>query len=208
MSIWAAAVYDAGMRLAMVVALTALLGCAHPAYGPSSDDRLESAVKEAQTGDTLSDDAVGKEIQKRTCTGQRKQLSDAIRDDKPDSERLTAVMKIYAELKQKGDELDKIIKANPGAEFATAGKTASQTLDECNSLLADARSGFDRLIREITELPVLKEFHGSSELAVARVDFKLLRQAIDALDPDDRDALTARVETAEQRVLTQKKKQQ
>lgn len=192
------------MRLATVVALVALLGCAHPAYGPSSDDRLESAVKETEAN-AETDDTVAKEIEKRACGGQRRQLADAMRDDKPDAERLTAVMKMYLELKQKGDELDKIIKANPGAEFATAGKTASQTLDECNALLADARSGFDRLIREITELPVLKEFHGSSEVAVARVDFKLLRQAIEALDPDDRDALAARVENAEQRVASKKK---
>src|SRR2546430_6649379 len=70
----------------------------------------------------------------------------------------------------------------------------------CTAIVADTRNSFERFVREVIELPVLKEFHGGNEVPVARVDFGILRQALDSLNPDDKDSLLTRVDTAEQKV--------
>src|SRR5438045_2251209 len=100
-----------------LVVLSLVSACAHPAFGPSSDERLEQAVNDSRQG-AASEDAVAQELAKRSCSGDRKRLGEAEQEDRPDADRLAAFVKLFGEITQRQTELDKIIKENPGAEFS------------------------------------------------------------------------------------------
>jgi hypothetical protein len=177
----------------------ALVACAHPAYGPDSDSRLEAAVADDKKS-AQSEEGVARQLSERSCGGDKKKLTDAEQDDKPDADRLKEYIRLYTDLLQRQKEIDKLIRDNPGAEFAGDGKTASQTLEECIALIADTHNSFDKFLREVVEVPISKEFQGTREVSVARVEFSLLRQAIDTLNPDDRENLSAKLDNAEHKL--------
>jgi hypothetical protein len=190
------------IAIPLAAATWALTGCASRAYGPDSDTRLEMAVRDMQRSRT-SEEAVAKKLAGYSCDVDRKRLAEAEQAQRADGDRLIKFIKLYADLASRQQEMDKLLNENPGAEYAPAGsegRTARQALDECNTVLADARSAFDLFLRELVELPIVKEFRGGKELGVARVDFSLLRQGIELLQPPDRESLLSRIQTAEKRV--------
>ncbi len=49
-------------------------------------------------------------------------------------------------------------------------------------------------------MPTVQEIKGGNTVTIARLDFNTLRQAIETLDPDDKDSLLNRVGNAEKKV--------
>jgi len=55
-------------------------------------------------------------------------------------------------------------------------------------------------VRELVDVPTVQEVKGGNTITVARLDFNTLRQAIETLNPDDKEQLMSRVGNAEKKV--------
>jgi hypothetical protein len=52
----------------------------------------------------------------------------------------------------------------------------------------------------LVDVPTVQEIKGGNTVTIARLDFNTLRQAIETLNPDDKDTLLNRVSNAEKKV--------
>jgi len=172
-------------------------GCAHPAYGPSSDARLDSAVKDSQVGDNKDMQHVtAEDLESKKCTGYRADLIKAKNDELPEVDRLAKFESLYKDLKSKNDYLEGALAANPDLQFESGSKVP-KLRDECRDALADVRQDYYAFVSDIAQLLVVKDVHGN---AAPRLNFDKFRTAIEVLNPDDRDQLLARVDSAEHRI--------
>lgn len=186
-----------GKLLATVVGGLFAAGCAHPAYGPSGDARLEKAVDEGRSKDSVQD-VSAEALSKQRCTGYREKLLRAKSDDVPEVDRLAQFEALYKDLKSKNDYLDSALASNPDLQFA--GDTQVPKIrEECVDALAEVKQSYYAFVADISDLLVVKDVHGKP---APRLDFKKFREAINVLDPDDRDQLLARVDAAEHRIHT------
>lgn len=178
---------------ALALSLAGLLpGCATSgAYGPDSDTRLEMATTETAS-------AEGSEAMEIKCDDIGGKLRSA--DEKPEGERLKSITETYSEVKSRATKLEDAIARNPDLVFTSTGDQVKSNLDGCRSALADATSNLDRSIRDIAELPVIQEVQGNKTVAVPRLDFAIVRSALDVLNPDDKDQLLGKIDSAEKKV--------
>jgi hypothetical protein len=63
---------------------------------------------------------------------------------------------------------------------------------------------FDTYVRELVDVPTVQEIKGGNTVTVARLDFNTLRQAIETLNPEDKEQLLMKVGNAEKRVAVTK----
>ena len=181
--------------LAVTVGALAAAGCAHPAYGPSGDSRLEKAVDEGRSKDTVTDVSAAS-LSTKSCSGYREKLMRAKSDDLPEVDRLAQFESLYKDIKSKNDYLDQALAANPDLQFS--GDTQVPKIrDECVDALADVKQAYYAFVSDISDLLVVKDVRGNP---APRLDFKKFREAINVLNPDDRDQLLARVDAAEHRI--------
>ncbi len=180
-------------------ALSSLLGasCAHSAYGPSSDQRLEDST-------TAKRSTEGADVASVKCSDLIPRLREAKSEEKPEGERLSIMTELFASAKDRQSKLEQAISRNPDLIYLSDGENIKANRDECQTFFADVRSDLDRFVREISEMPVIQEVQGSRTVSVARIDYSLVRTALEALAPDDKDALTARIDNAEKKVGTAK----
>ena len=76
----------------------------------------------------------------------------------------------------------------------------SSAKDNCIQQMADVKVEFETYVRELVNVPTVQEIKGGNTVVVARLDFGTLREAIEALNPDDRDSLLNKVSNAEKKV--------
>jgi len=186
-------------RLATAVGVLAgalLAGCAsHSAFGPSSDARLDSAVKDGANDNAMKDVTID-QVSSKSCGDYRGKLTKAQNDEAAEVDRLGAFESLYKELKDKNDYLEQALSSNPDLQFANDSQVP-KIRDECRDALADVTKDYSDLVNEIADLLVVKDTHGNP---APRLDFKKFREAITVLNPDDRDALLARVDQAERKI--------
>jgi hypothetical protein len=178
-----------------VAVLSSLLGvaCAHSAYGPSSDQRLEDST-------TAKRSTEGADVASVKCTDLVPRLREAKSEEKPEGERLSVLIELFNSAKDRHTKLDEAVSRNPDLIYLAGGENTKANRDECRVFFADVRSDLDRFVREISDMPVIQEVQGNRTVGVARLDYALVRTALEALAPDDKDVLTARIDSAEKRV--------
>ncbi|MGC4113317.1 MAG: hypothetical protein QM765_01295 [Myxococcales bacterium] len=115
----------------------------------------------------------------------------------PESERMQKMSEVFTAAKDRWQKLDEAVSKNPDLLYSSSADSIKASLDECRSFYAEVRSDFDRFVREVCDLPVIKDVSNSKD--VARIDLGVLRNGIVALDPDDKDVLIGRVEVAEKK---------
>ncbi len=186
------------MRLLAVLCL-ATVGCATgAAYGPSGDSRLDSAV--ANKGEGTDSDKQTLQTAQQGCSDVADKLRLARSDDRPEAERLKMYADLYADLKNRVTVLEDGLQRNPDLKYREGGGKIQESLDQCNQTYADVKNEFEKFLREIVELPIVQDVKGSTRVNVARMDFGVVRDAIDVLNPDDKDQLIAKIEAAEKKV--------
>lgn len=181
------------LSAAFALSLAGLLpGCATSgAYGPDADTRLEMATTEQAS-------AEGSEAAQISCSDIPSTLRSA--DEKPEGERLELITATFSDVKSRTNQLENAISRNPDLVFTETGDQVRANLEGCRSALADATSNLDRSIRDIVELPIIQEVHGNRTVAVPRMDFAIVRNALEVLGPEDKDTLLGRLEYAEKKV--------
>jgi len=168
----------------------ALVGCSHAAYGPSSDQRLESSLSEGISTE-------GADVANLKCSDLKDKFFQSRDSEVPEGERMQKRTDVFKGSKERWQKLDDAVSKNPDLLYSPSADSIKSNLDECRSFYAEVRSDFDRFIRDVCDLPVIKDVASSKD--VARIDLGVLRSAIVALDPDDKDVLIGRVESAEKR---------
>ncbi|MGI5863500.1 MAG: hypothetical protein ACOX6T_15800 [Myxococcales bacterium] len=183
-----------GLMLAFLSVCAATAGCAsHSAYGPDSDARLEATFSERASGQ-------GADIAGVKCDALSRKFKASRIEERTETERLKLLAELFEKSRESTNALDDAVTKNPDLLYGPEGDAVKANLAECRATYADVRSDFDRYIRDIVDLPVIQEVQGRSMVTVPRLDLKLLRSAIAALDPDDKDVLLAKIDAAEKRV--------
>ena len=182
------------LKLALLPACAAFVGCAtHSAYGLDSDDRLEATFSEKASGQGSDATAI-------KCDELARKFKASRIEERTEGEKLKVLVDLFEKSRDNTNNLDEAVSKNPDLLYGPEGDAVKNNLQECRSTFADVRSDFDGYLRDITELPIIQELQGREMVNVARLDLKLLRTAITALDPQDKDALFAKVDAAEKRV--------
>ena len=190
--------------LALLLALAA--GCASgKAFGPSSDDRLESASTRpaiAPEKELLADLQALEEHRCAPAPGRFMEGTEVER-----LRKLTGAVSACADHQAAVEEL---IRKRPGLKFFNGADASGKEHDvpglvaANNTAAADTRMALDKLVREIVALPVVEELEGKGRAAhtvpKARVDFTVLREAIGVLAPLDKDQLERELARAEDKL--------
>ncbi len=177
--------------LAALLAGLAAASCAHSAYGPSSDQRLEEA-----TSSKLSTD--GADVAGVRCADLVARAQDGKGEEKPEADRLNIKTEVFTAARDRQTKLDDAIARNPDLIYSPNGDSIKANHDECTILFADARSDLDRFVRELCDPLLIQDIPTGK--TVARIDFGIVRAAIEALAPDDKDVLLAKIDFAEKKI--------
>lgn len=162
----------------------------------SSDERLERATQknEVKGSDTASD------LAKIKCDDTNNELNKARNDSRPETDRVVSYKELFDSLKTRVARFDEAMSRNPDLQFQEGSQEIVQAKETCIQNMADVKVEFETYVRELVNVPTVQEIKGGSTVVVARMDFGVLREAIEALNPDDRDSLLNKVSNAEKKV--------
>lgn len=166
----------------------------------SSEERLERELSGTSDRAALS----GEELAKVNCNDISAELDRAHNENRPETDRMVAYIELYESLQKKVNTFEEAMTRNPDLVYQEGSQQLVQARDVCVNQLAEVRRDFERLTREIAEVATLQELRGGSTVTVARMDFNTLRQAINTLNPDDKDTLLNRIAAQEKRVEVEK----
>jgi len=188
------------MRISLATGLLIaplLAGCIHG--GPSSDERLDQDTR----GIEAPDQAIRRsDLAKINCQDTAKDLTKARSENRPEVERLTTYMALYDSLRQRVDTFEEAMNRNPDLAYQEGNQPLVAAKDLCIQQQADVQKEFETYVRDIVNVPIVQEVKGGATHDVARLDFGTLKRAIQELAPDDKDALMAKVATAEKHLAT------
>ncbi|MCE9671068.1 hypothetical protein LY474_24970 [Myxococcus stipitatus] len=162
----------------------------------SSDERLDR-----ETQNLAVKDAPGvSELQKLTCDDTTDALGKARNVNREETERLVDYIELYSSLRKRTAMFEEAMNRNPDLSYREGSQQIVNAKDNCVQQTADVRVEFETYVREIIEVPTVQEIKGGNTVTIARLDFNTLRQAIETLEPDDKEALLNRVTSAEKKV--------
>ena len=188
------------IRFWLIATSASFAACAHPAYGPSSEDRLTAEVRDsAESAPPKSSDKV------QSCEDLTESLARARNGERPEADRLRSYMQLFRQLVDRTQANQKLFDRNPelafgGGKGTTQSSAVRATADQCQQLQADTRSEFELLVRELFEPLVITDLSNGRKAHVPRVSFSLLRSAVQELAPTDQEGLLEKIGLAEKQV--------
>jgi hypothetical protein len=180
------------MRLTLLAGLV-LCACAHEI---TSDERLERATAKNETKGTVT----ASDLVKVKCDDTNNELNKARNDSRPETDRVISYKELFDTLKTRVAQFDEAMSRNPDLQFQEGSQEIVSAKETCIQNLADVRVEFETYVRELVNVPTVQEIKGGNTVVVARLDFGVLREAIEALNSDDRDSLLNKVSNAEKKV--------
>ena len=93
---------------------------------------------------------------------------------------------------------------NPDLHYTEGSQKLVSARETCIQQTADVKVEFETYVRELVDVPTVQEIKGGNTVTIARLDFNTLRQAIETLNPDDKEQLLGRVLNAEKKVAPAK----
>ena len=103
-------------------------------------------------------------------------------------------------LRKRTQTFEEAMTRNPDLQYREGAGAIVNAKEVCIQQTADVRVEFETYMRELVDVPTVQEIKGGNTVTIARLDFNTLRQAIEALAPDDKDSLLNRVAAAEKKV--------
>nr|WP_255653380.1 MULTISPECIES: hypothetical protein [Myxococcus]BDT34679.1 hypothetical protein MFMH1_43480 [Myxococcus sp. MH1] len=162
----------------------------------SSDERLDRETQNMAVKDTPG----VAELQKLTCDDTNDALVKARNVNRPETDRLVDYIELYGSLRKRTATFEEAMNRNPDLSYREGSQQFVNAKDNCIQQTADIRIEFETYVRELVEVPTVQEIKGGNAVTIARLDFGTLRQAIEALEPDDKDSLLGRVANAEKKI--------
>lgn len=182
---------------AFVAALVAL-AAASCVKEISSEERLDRELQLPPVGETID----AKQLAATHCQDVAPALAKARSESRPEGDRLDSYAELYESLKTRTDRFEIALTRNPDLAYQEDHQEIVAAREICIQQTADVRMEFDRYVRELVDVPTVQEIKGGNTVTVARLDFGVLRDAIETLAPDDAEQMLARVAAAEKRVGT------
>ncbi len=162
----------------------------------TSDERLDRETK----GSTVKEALKASDLQKIKCDDTAAAIASARNENKPETDRVAGYIELYESLKARSAKFDEAMSRNPDLAYQEGSQELISAKEQCIQQVADVRLEFERYVRELVDVPTVQEIKGGATVVVARLDFGTLKQAIETLNPDDREALLNRVSNAEKKV--------
>lgn len=162
----------------------------------SSDERLDRETKTSTVKEALG----ASDLQKIKCDDTAADLAKARNENKPETDRVAGYIELYESLKGRSAKFDEAMSRNPDLAYQEGSQELIAAKEQCIQQVADVRLEFERYIRELVDVPTVQEIKGGATVIVARLDFGTLKQAIETLNPDDRESLLNKVSNAEKKV--------
>ncbi|HVE81965.1 MAG TPA: hypothetical protein VND93_03925 [Myxococcales bacterium] len=178
---------------ATAAALLLLLSCVKDI---SSEERLEREISTGPAGAPVSAADLGK----ISCADASEQLAKARAAERDETARLMAYMDLYSSIKKKVTTLEDAMSRDPDIRYQDGTKNVVDAHGLCVQQQADVRLELESVVRDLVQVPIVEEVKGGSTVPAARIDFNTLRLAIEALAPDDKDALLGRIASAEKKL--------
>ncbi|WP_224249825.1 hypothetical protein [Hyalangium gracile] len=182
------------LSAAATVFFLSVTGCA--AREITSDERLDRETTSVAVKDTPNAGELGK----LTCDNTAEELNKARNVNRPETDRLQDYINLYETLRQRTQTFEEAMTRNPDLQYREGADAIVSAKEACIQQTADVRVEFETYMRELVSVPTVQEIKGGNTVTIARLDFNTLRQAIETLAPDDKDALLSRVATAEKKV--------
>lgn len=179
---------------AATVSLLSVTGCA--ARELTSEERLDRDTSNLAVKDTPK----AGELAKLSCENAGDELNKARNVNRPETERLSDYINLYLSLSKRTQTFEEAMNRNPDLQYTEGAGAIVNAKEVCVQQTADVRVEFETYVRELVDVPTVQEIRGGSAITVARLDFNTLRQAIETLALDDKDALLNRVAGAEKKV--------
>lgn len=179
----------------LVLALSA--GCVKEI---SSEERLERATQGMDPGTA----ATTATLDKLNCEDTGEALIKARNVNRPEAERLTGYTELYRSLLTRIRTFEEAMARNPDLNYREGSRQYVVAKDACIQQKADVGVEFERYVRELVDVPTVQEIKGGNTLTVARLDYDILREAIETLNPDDKETLLVKVAAAEKKIEVRK----
>ncbi|MFN0061740.1 MAG: hypothetical protein ACKVPX_04395 [Myxococcaceae bacterium] len=180
--------------LALGLSVLAVAACAHEI---SSEERLDRATKDIQATKPVPPPDQLMQINCRDSDGA---LARARNVDRPETERVQAYIELFRELRSKSVLLEDALNREPDLTYRAGGDKLGLSRDTCVRQAADTKVEFESYIRELVNVPTVQEVKNGNTFTIPRLDFGVLRSAIEALSPEDRDTMLDRVAAVEKRL--------
>jgi len=184
------------MSKRIVAALTFALLSTSCVKEISSDERLD---RETKRSNALTSETAG-DLVKMKCDDITSELSKARDDSAPEEKRLGIYSDLFDRVKDRTAKFEDALSRNPDLAYQEGSQEIISARDGCIQSAADVRLDFEGLVREIIQLPVVDEYRDGKPVKAARLNFDTLRNAIEKLALDDKDALLSRLANAEKTV--------
>ncbi|ATB48095.1 hypothetical protein [Corallococcus macrosporus] len=162
----------------------------------SSDERLDRETQNLSAKDTPG----AAELEKISCDDANEALTKARNVNRPETDRLVDYIELYSSLRKRTATFEEAMNRNPDLSYREGTQHLVAAKDHCIQQTADVRVEFETYMRELVDVPTVQEIKGGNTVTIARLDFNTLRQAIETLEPDDKEVLLNRVNAAEKRV--------
>ena len=183
------------MRLS-AVATVLLLSSAGCVKELSSEERLDRDTQHLSVKNTPDAAALAKVH----CDDTVDALNQARNVNRPESDRVQSYIELYSSLVKRNATFDEAMSRNPDLHYTEGSQQLVAARENCIQQTADVKVEFDTYVRELVDVPTVQEVKGGATVTVARLDFNTLRQAIETLNPEDREQLLMKVGNAERRV--------
>lgn len=162
----------------------------------SNEDRLD---RETTRIDALKSPAAT-ELKTLKCDDLSAELPKARDESATEEKRLLAYSDLYAEALKRSARFEEVLRADSDLAYQEGNTDILVGRDRCTQTKVEVRLEFETLVREIVGVPIVDEYHDGKTLKAPRLNFAVLRGAIEKLNPDDKDALLARVASAEKQI--------
>ncbi len=163
----------------------------------SSDERLDRETRNLSVKETPG----AAELEKISCEDSTEALAKARNVNRPETDRLVDYIELYSSLKKRTATFEEAMTRNPDLSYREGTQHLVNAKDTCIQQTADVRVEFETYMRELVDVPTVQEIKGGNTVTIARLDFNTLRQAIETLEPDDKETLLNKVASAEKRVV-------
>jgi len=164
--------------------------------GLSNEERLERTTRQTNLDKLVT----SSEFAELRCDDTSNALFKARDEAQPEGERLKMYVDLYLSLQDRKNRLDAAIARNPDLAYQEGAQTILDRQETCVRQVTDVRIETERFIRDLVDTPTVQEIKGGSIVVVPRIDFVILRRAIEAIDIDGKQEMLRTVELAEQRV--------
>lgn len=164
----------------------------------TSEERLDRETRSVPLAETPG----AAELEKIDCAEAQALLVKARNVNRPETDRVQDYIALYADLQEKRKTFETAMARNPDLQYQEGSQRFADAKEVCIQQEADVRVEFERYVRDLVDLPTVQELKGGNTVVVPRLDYDTLRQAINALSPEDKELLLSRVEIAEKKVRT------